>query len=76
MPERASYVELEISYPDMIEQSTQPPMCFTFRARLNQASRNAELISSPLSDAPIEGELLSRSGATPQMISLPVPRES
>ena len=69
----ASYVELEISYPDMIEQSTQQPMCFTFRARLNQASRNAELISDPLTDAPIEGELLSRSGAPPQMIRLPVP---
>ncbi|MEH6799887.1 MAG: T6SS effector BTH_I2691 family protein [Halopseudomonas sabulinigri] len=69
----ASYVELEITYADVLESDTQVPARYTFRASLLSAPRNAELISNPLHDEPIDGELLSRSGAPAQRITLPVP---
>ena len=69
----ASYVELEITYADVLEPDTQVPARYTFRASLLGAPRNAELISNPLHDEPIDGELLSRSSAPAQRITLPVP---
>ena len=69
----ASYVELEITYPHVLEPDTQVPASYTFRASLLGAPKNAELISNPLHDEPIDGELLSRSSAPAQRITLPVP---
>ncbi|MEH6563721.1 MAG: T6SS effector BTH_I2691 family protein [Halopseudomonas sp.] len=69
----ASYVELEITYADVLDPDTQVPASYTFRASLPGAPRNAELISNPLSGEPIDGELLSRSSAPAQRITLPVP---
>lgn len=68
----ASYVELELTYPHLLEPDTQLPARYTFRATLRSAPSNAELISNPLRDEPIDGELLSRSGAPAQRITLPV----
>ncbi|MEH6563725.1 MAG: hypothetical protein V7756_00145 [Halopseudomonas sp.] len=68
----ASYLELEITYPQLLEPDTKAPARYTFRASLRPAPRNAELISNPLRDEPIDGELLSRSGAPAQRITLPV----
>lgn len=67
----ASYVELELSYPEL--DKAREPMRFMFRAKLMNAPRTAELISDPLSDGPVEGELLSRTAVQPQMITLPAP---
>ncbi|SFQ78569.1 hypothetical protein SAMN05216578_103390 [Halopseudomonas formosensis] len=67
----ASYVELELSYPELDKE--REPMRFMFRAKLMNAPRAAELISDPLSDGPVEGELLSRTAVQPQMITLPAP---
>ncbi|MDY3199013.1 MAG: hypothetical protein RBT58_11685, partial [Pseudomonadaceae bacterium] len=67
----ASYVELELSYPEL--DKAREPMRFMFRAKLMNAPRTAELISDPLSDGPVEGELLSRAAVRPQMITLPAP---
>ena len=69
----ASYVELEVTYADVLEPDTQVPASYTFRASLLGAPKNAELISNPLHDEPIDGELLSRSDAPAQRITLPVP---
>lgn len=67
----ASYVELELSYPEL--DKAREPMRFMFRANLMNATRSAELISDPLSNSPVEGELLSRAVVKPQMITLPAP---
>lgn len=67
----ASYVELELSYPEL--DATREPMRYMFRAKLMGGTRTAELISNPLSDKPIDGELLSTSKIEPQLITLPTP---
>ncbi|MEH6563723.1 MAG: hypothetical protein V7756_00135 [Halopseudomonas sp.] len=64
----ASCVELELTYPHLLDPETEAPARYTFRASLLPAARQAELFGSP-----IDGELLSRSNAPAQRITLPVP---
>ncbi len=68
----AHTVEIEITYASMLGGEANEPMRYMFRARVADAHRAAELISDPMSDAPIEGELLSRSPSRPVSLTLPL----